>query len=151
MRATDVQGKPTRARGFLASFSRNAVTSIFTTALDLGVLTFLVEIARVNYVLATWLGTVVGCLSNFFINRRWTFSAHDAAAHWQLVRFVPVQVGSSAIQTFGVWLLTAVGGLGYFNSKLAIAVFVYLAWNYPLNRFFVFSREAPAEIRPPGA
>jgi putative flippase GtrA len=140
----------------LASFSRNTLTSLFTAALDVGVLTSLVEVGRVNVVLATWVGTVVGCLSNFFINRRWSFSAHGSAAHWQLVRFVPVQIGSSAIQTAGVWLLTSVGGLGYFNSKLAIAVFVYLAWNYPLNRFFVFpaaavSRAAPEGILPPAA
>ncbi len=133
------------------------MTSLFTTALDLGVLTSLVELGHVNYVLATWIGTVVGCLSNFFINRSWSFSAGDGAAHWQLARFVPVQAGSSALQTVGVWLLTSFGGLAYFRSKLVIAVLVYLFWNYPLNRFFVFARppvgvapvspEAPAGIR----
>jgi putative flippase GtrA len=127
-----------RQRGFVASFSRNAATSLFTTALDIGVLAALVELARTNVVLATWLGTVIGCLSNFAINRRWSFAAHESAAHWQLVRFLPVQIGSSTIQTVGVWMLVSTGGMAYLWSKIAVAIFVYGVWNYPMNRFFVF-------------
>ena len=40
-----------------------------TTALDFVTLTGLVELAGVDYVLATWIGTIVGSLSNFSINR----------------------------------------------------------------------------------
>jgi putative flippase GtrA len=51
------------------TFSRNTLTSIFTTALDFITLTGLVELAGVDYVLATWIGTIAGSLSNFSINR----------------------------------------------------------------------------------
>jgi putative flippase GtrA len=142
-------------RSHLHSLSRNTLTSIFTTALDVAVLAGLVELCHVNYVVATWCGTVVGCLSNFFINRHWSFAAHAAPLRGQLARFVPVQVGSSSLQTFGVWLLTGVFGLPYLGSKGAVAVFVYLFWNYPMNRLFVFrdlrlayvSREESEETR----
>jgi putative flippase GtrA len=131
--------------GFVTSFSRNAATSLFTTALDIGVLAALVELARADVVLATWLGTIVGCLSNFAVNRRWSFAAHEASARWQLVRFLPVQVGSSTIQTAAVWVLVTSGGMAYLGSKIAVAIFVYGVWNYPMNRFFVFgSRRAVA-------
>ena len=65
------------------SFARSALTSIFTTALDLSVLTALVEAFHVNYVLATFLGTVLGATSNFLINRRWAFVATDGHAGHQ--------------------------------------------------------------------
>ena len=42
---------------------RSIVTSLITTALDFGVLTGAVELLHVHYVLATWLGTVVGSLA----------------------------------------------------------------------------------------
>ncbi|HUJ59791.1 MAG TPA: GtrA family protein [Kofleriaceae bacterium] len=122
----------------MKSFIRNSITSVFTTALDFGVLTGLVELFHVNYVLATFLGTVVGAASNFIINRHWSFEVGHITPQWQMARFLPVQVGSSALQTGGVWLATDHLGVQYMLSKLLVAVAVYLAWNYPMNRFFVF-------------
>ncbi len=127
---------------------RNTVTSVFTTALDFGVLAGLVELFHVHYVLATFFGTVVGATSNFFINRHWSFEATEAehgGMHWQIARFLPVQVGSSGLQTLGVWAFTDYEHLPYLGSKLVVAALVYLFWNYPMNRWFVFRRHtAPA-------
>ena len=119
---------------------RSIVTSLITTALDFGVLTGAVELFHVNYVVATWMGTVVGSLSNFSINKRWAFRGSPLTLRHQLLRFLMVQAGSSALQTLGVWLLTRLGGLPYLGSKTVIAAAVALGWNYPLNRYFVFSR-----------
>jgi putative flippase GtrA len=122
------------------TFSRSALASLLTTALDFGTLTGLVELAGVNYVLATWLGTVVGSLSNFTINRLWAFDAKDRPGTGQFVRFLLVQVVASLLHTGGVWGFTRFFGLPYQASKLVISVLVYLAWNYPMNRWFVFRR-----------
>ncbi len=122
------------------TFSRSTLTSLFTTALDFATLTSLVEALGVNYVLATWLGTVVGSLSNFTINRVWAFNARDRPGRGQFVRFVLVQAGASLWHTLGVWLLTRFVGVPYQESKLIIAVVAYLGWNYPMNLWFVFRR-----------
>jgi putative flippase GtrA len=124
----------------MKSLQRSVVTSLFTTALDFGTLTALVELFHLNYVIATFLGTVVGSVSNFLINRHWAFEARAGAAHWQFARFLPVQGGSSGLQTLGVWLFTEHTRFRYFTSKLVVAVLVYVLWNYPMNRFFVFPR-----------
>jgi putative flippase GtrA len=128
-----------RARTEWGTFSRSLLTSLLTTALDFGTLVGLTE-AGVNLALATWIGTVVGSLSNFTINKVWAFYAHDMPAIPAMARFVGVQAGASALHTGGVWLLTRVGRLPYPISKLIVAAVVYLAWNYPLNRWFVFRR-----------
>lgn len=139
----------------MKSFTRNTLTSILTTGLDIVTLLIAVELFHVHYVLATLLGTVVGATSNFFINRHWSFQASGGRARWQMVRFLPVQAGSSALQTLGVWFLTEIGMLPYFASKLVVAVVVYLIWNYPMNRYFVFPSRAssagPARTSPPAA
>jgi hypothetical protein len=57
-------------------------------------------------VLSTWIGTVVGSLTNFAINKMVGLLGAKRARH-------PV-------------------------SKLLVATAVYLGWNYPLNRWFVF-------------
>ena len=119
---------------------RSILTSLFTTALDFGALTGAVELLHVNYVLATWMGTVVGSLSNFAINKRWAFHGSPLGLRHQFPRFVLVQAGASALHTLGVWLLTRFGGLPYLGSKSVIAALVALGWNYPLNRYFVFAK-----------
>jgi putative flippase GtrA len=127
------------------TFGRSLLTSLFTTALDFGTLIGLTELAGLNYVLATWLGTVVGSLANFAVNKLWAFSARAAPAVPALGRFVLVQAGASAWHTAGVWALTRFGRLPYPVSKIIVAAAVYLAWNYPLNRWFVFN---PRHLRP---
>ena len=120
-------------------FRRSLLTSLLTTGLDFGVLIGLTELAHLNYVLATWIGTVIGSLSNFTINKLWAFSAREAPTRPALARFLVVQGGASGLHTLGVWLLTRFVGLAYPVSKVVIAAAVYLGWNYPLNRRFVFS------------
>jgi putative flippase GtrA len=119
-------------------FWRSVITSLFTTALDFGTLIGLTELAGIDYVLSTWIGTIVGSLSNFAINKSWAFSARSAPTGPALGRFVLVQAGASGLHTVGVWALTHFGRLPYPVSKLLVAAAVYLAWNYPLNRWFVF-------------
>ena len=135
--STQTDGVPVGRRG---TFARSALTSLFTTALDFGALTGLVELLGIDYVLATLLGTLVGSLSNFTINRVWAFDARDRPGTGQFVRFLLVQAGSSLWHTLGVWVLTRFLGLPYQESKLIISVVAYLGWNYPMNRWYVFRR-----------
>ncbi|MGA7741399.1 MAG: GtrA family protein [Polyangia bacterium] len=137
MTAADVPPSPRQpVRG---TFVRNSLTSTFTIALDFFTLTGLVELVGVDYVLATWIATIVGSLSNFSINRWWTFRVSWQPRSMQFLRFVLVQVGASGLHTVGVWLLTRFLGLPYPASKLVVAALVYLGWNYPMNRWVVFS------------
>ena len=51
-----------------------------------------------------------------------------------------VQAGASGLHTAGVWALTQYLRLPYPISKLVVVAAVFLGWNYPLNRWFVFHR-----------
>jgi len=131
------------SRGPRYVFLRSLLTSLFTTALDFGTLVGLTELVHVNYVLSTWLGSVVGSLANFTINKQWAFSARHVPTGPAFGRFLLVQAGASGLHTLGVWLFTRFGRLPYPASKLVVAGLVYLIWNYPLNRWFVFPTRAP--------
>lgn len=122
----------------MSTFPRSVLTSIFTTSLDFALLVTLVEVAHTDYVLATFLGTVLGASSNFLINRSWAFRATHGHAGHQALRYLLVQIGSAALHTSGVWLLTDFGGVRYVISKVVVAIAAYLVWNYPMNRHFVF-------------
>jgi len=124
-------------------FARSTLTSLFTTALDYLTLVALVEIAHVHVALATFLGTVVGSLSNFVVNKYWAFDAGALPVERQFPRFIAVQAGSSFWNTAIVWVLYAALAVPYPIGKVIAAATVYLGWNFPLNRFWVF-KEARA-------
>ena len=134
------------------SFPRSVITSIFSTAVDFATLVCLVEIVHLDYKLATFLGTIVGFLTNFTINRVWAFEATHGHLGWQFVRVLPVQAGSTGLQTFGVWVFDRFVGLRYWTAKIIVSVLVYLCWNYPMNRFWVFPHQGkPALPEDPSA
>ncbi len=127
------------------------MTSIFTTALDFGTLVGLVQLLHVDYVVATFVGSIVGFLANFAINRYWAFDASQGPAHWQFVRVLPVQAGSSGLQTLGVWLFTDFANLRYWVAKIVVSALVYAGWNYPMNRFWVFRSRVGAPVTSPAS
>jgi putative flippase GtrA len=118
------------------TFARSIVTSIFSTAVDFATLLLLDKV--IDYRLATAIGTIVGFLTNFTINRYWAFEASEGALHWQFVRVLPVQAGSTLWQTLGMWLAVGSLGLHLTVAKIIVSAVVYLVWNYPMNRHFVF-------------
>jgi putative flippase GtrA len=130
------------------SFTRSVVTSIFSTAVDFATLTVLIEVVHANDVLSAFLGTVVGFLTNFTINRYWAFDAAEGHLGWQFVRVLPVQGGSTGLQTLGFWAFTRFLGFRFWSAKIVVSVLVYLIWNYPMNRFWVFRAHAGEPTTP---
>jgi putative flippase GtrA len=130
----------------LPSFTRSVFASIFSTAVDFATLAGLVELAQVDYKLATFIGTIAGFLTNFTINRYWAFSATEGHLGWQFARVLPVQAGSTTLQTLGVWVFVRFVGLRPEVAKIPVSVLVYLIWNYPMNRFWVFRTKVAAEL-----
>ena len=128
----------------IPSFPRSVLASIFSTGVDFGTLIALVELVHLDYKIATFIGTIVGFLTNFTINRIWAFEATSGHLGWQFVRVLPVQAGSTALQTFGVWVFDQFVGLRYWVAKIVVSVLVYLCWNYPMNRFWVFRTKVAA-------
>jgi len=126
------------------TFARSVATSIFSTAVDFATLLGLTQV--VDYRIATAIGTIVGFLTNFTINRYWAFEASQGALHWQFVRVLPVQAGSTLWQTLGMWLAVGTIGLQLVFAKITVSALVYLVWNYPMNRYFVFGGKPAAPV-----
>jgi putative flippase GtrA len=121
-------------------FWKSVLVSTLTTSADFGLLMLLVEVGHVDYVLATFLGTLLGSTSNFLINRYWAFAATDGHAGGQAMRYFLSQCGSIGLHTGGVWVFTRFLGFRYFVAKVVVAILAYLVWNYPMNKYFVFRR-----------
>jgi putative flippase GtrA len=129
-------------RFFDAAFGRYAATSAAATATDFALASSLHALGSAA-ALATFFGCVAGGGVAFSLSRLWTFQAGGARALPQLMRFLFVWATSALLNSTGVpALLPWVGSFSLAWALVRAAV--YLGWNYPLSRWFVFSADKPA-------
>lgn len=123
---------------FWKSLGRAQVASLAATALDFGTLFFATEVLGIWYVLSTGLGALFGAVTNFVLNRFWSFGV--AHLHWgpQAFRYTLVSTGSLGLNMLGVYVFTDEMGLKYGLSKVITAILVGLLFNFPLHRRYVF-------------
>ena len=120
------------------TFSRSQLAALVATLVDFGTLTLWVEMFHQFYAYGVAVGAAMGAVTNFMINRYWSFEAHDHPIAGQAVRYALVSTGSLVLNTFGVYLVTERFGLHYMLSKLSIAVMIGIFYNYPMHRYFVY-------------
>ena len=128
----------------MLSLKRSQIASLTATIADFCSLIFLVEIARVWYVAATAIGACLGAFVNFILGRHWTFMAHDESFRGQALRYAAVAAVSLALNSLGVYFLTAYLNIHYAISRVITAVLVGVLFNFPLHRHFVFGRQTYA-------
>ncbi len=123
---------------FWKSFGRAQVASFAATAVDFGALFFFTEVAHVYYVLSTGLGALLGAITNFLLNRHWSFEVAHVSWGPQAIRYGLVSAGSLLLNMAGVYAFTDGMGLKYGFSKVVTAILVGLLFNFPLHRRYVF-------------
>jgi len=128
-------------RFFDAAFGRYAATSALATATDFALAGSL-HSAGVGPATATLIGCVAGGAVAFRLSRSWTFQAGASRPLPQIVRFVLVWATSALLNSTGVPTLLE-WAPSFAAAWLAVRAAVYLCWNYPLSRWFVFSADRP--------
>ena len=130
---------------------RHHISSILATIVDYGLMIACVELARLDPVPATALGALAGAVTNFTLGRLFTFrGASQSAVAGQSWRYALVSGASLALNTGGEHLFHDLLGLQYLVARVIVSVIVSNAWNYPLQRFFVFARRPEASQHPTG-
>jgi putative flippase GtrA len=128
------------------TFSRAQVASLAATVIDFGALTLWVEVFHQFYAYGVAIGALMGAVTNFLINRYWSFEAGASPIVRQAGRYAMVSAGSLILNTVGVYLITERFGVYYMSSKLAIAFAIGIFYNYPLHRYFVYHRDLPERV-----
>ena len=119
------------------SLFRNVLAAFVATVADLGLVMVLVS----WYGLVPWLATGIGCdlgaVINFSINHRWTF-ANTSSSAGQMARYSLVSLTSALLNSGGVAVLMLLPDIDYRICWVLVRAAVFLAWNYPLHREYVF-------------
>lgn len=100
---------------------------------------------------STAIGAVTGGIANCFVNYKFTY--HNPECPWKavIVKFTMIWLGSILLNSFGTeglyWVLSKWHFLermgfkpdGYFaTSRLIVSGIVSIAWNFQMQRFFVY-------------
>jgi phosphatidylglycerophosphate synthase/putative flippase GtrA len=133
-----------RARAMLGrgSLFRNAIAGGVATGADFLVVALLVERSHLSPAFATLVGCGVGAVVNFAINRVWTFGS-DAPKLAQAGRYVFVSASSAGLNSGLVWVLLLLPAMPYQLAWILVRGAVYVTWNFPLHRDYVFPSGSP--------
>jgi dolichol-phosphate mannosyltransferase len=99
----------------------------------------LVELARLNHLLAAALATEAAILSNFALNHRWTFRRAPATLPWlqRVARYQVIALGGLLISVGVLAALTHWLRLHYLTANL-VGIGAGLVWNYSANLCFTW-------------
>lgn len=123
-------------------------TSVIATVADFMAMVGAVELTGVSPVVGTGVGATVGAITNFILARQWTYRRADGAAvQVQIARYLLVALVSLGLNTLGEHLFANVLHVQYVLGRVITAVIVSNAWNYPMQRFFVFSEGGGHAVR----
>jgi putative flippase GtrA len=144
--ATTTGGRPLSAAVW--EWVRHHISSILATIGDYAVMIACVELIGMRPVPATALGALVGGVTNFILARFFAYRATEAGVGGQTWRYALVSTGSLGLNAVGEHLFANILGLQYLLARVITSIIVSNAWNYPLQRFFVFSRRAEGAKHP---
>lgn len=117
---------------------RNALAGVVATAADFALAFSLVQLAIASPAAATFAGCVLGAIVNFGMNRAWTFGSTGPPAR-EAWRYALVSASSAFFNAALVHVLL-LPKVPFLVSWLLARGAVFLAWNYPLHRDYVFVR-----------
>ncbi len=134
------EGSPRpRARSRFWEWIRHHTTAVISTIVDYSVMVGIVELGGLSPVAATPISAFAGAVTNFTLNRNFTYHATQTPVRGQLWRFILVSGCSLGLNTLGEFLFLKIPHLHYFLARVITSTIVSNVWNYPLLRFFVFS------------
>jgi len=120
------------------TFAKAQIASFIASMVDYLITILCVELFGFWYVVASSTGTIMGGMTNFSLGRRWVFRGGERERRIQLLRYFMVWMGYLILVTSGVYFLTHLGGFNYIVSKITVTLFLAIAYNYPLQKKFVF-------------
>ena len=132
-------------RETVRTLSRATIASGVATATEIGLLWVLVHPVHMPRWVAFWVVQFYCNAATFLLYKYWAFDAAEhGKLHKQYVKQLVIFAGSLVFNTAIPSLLTYRLHIEAVIAFVISQVVVYLVWNYPGNRYWVFKREEGA-------
>jgi len=120
-------------------FLKAQLSSLISTAIDFLVTIILVELLKANYMVAATNGAIAGAITNFTINKFWTFKREGEEFKREGLKYILVWLCSIVLNVAGSNLLIKKAMMYYVVAKIIVAVVVGITFNFILQKYYVFN------------
>lgn len=117
---------------------RFSIVGMMGAIIDIGVLTFCVEILKFNIISANCLSVGLAIINNFFLNKYWTFKNKNRELKKQFTKYAIVSI-IGWLLNFVLMKLFLWVDVWYLAAKIIIILIVSI-WNYALNKLWTFKK-----------
>ena len=108
----------------------------------------LVELFRFSPVMGTVVGAAAGGVTSFTLGRHYTYRSLSDGVSGQVFRYALVSGASLGLNALGEHLILSVLASHYILGRILVATTVNNAWNFPMQKLFVFVHRKPAKENP---
>ncbi len=119
-------------------FFKFGIVGVSGVIVDFGVTWLLKELLRLNKYIANSAGFACAVVSNYLLNRWWTFHSADPHVGVQFAKFTVVALVGLGMNNAIIFFLTERRGIKFYPAKL-IATGVVMIWNFGANLLFTFT------------
>jgi Predicted membrane protein len=139
---------PDGAFSWLRQWVRHHIVSVVATAVDFATMIGLVELLRFSPVMGTVVGAAAGGVTSFMLGRHYTYRSQTDPVSGQMLRYGLVSGASLGLNALGEHLILFLLASHYVLGRILVATIVNNAWNYPMQRGYVFVHRKPAKENP---
>ncbi len=125
------------SKSFVVILFKYAFVGLIGTVIDFGTTYLLKEKVKLQKYLANSLGFCTAVISNYLLNRYWTFNSSDPAIFQQFGKFIMVSLVGLILNNAIIYLVNEKYKINFYISKIA-AVLVVISWNFFINYFYTF-------------
>lgn len=129
------------------TFGKAQISAWIASFVDFAVTIILAQFAELWYGYSTFIGALMGGVTNCIINYKWVFHPDSINKRHIAARYMMVWTGSILLNTFGTLYLTEATGVSFIIVKAAVAVAVAVLWNYQMQRLFVFNAKLSRPLK----
>ena len=122
---------------FIVKFFKFGVVGVSGVVVDFGITWICKEQLKLNQYVANSTGFMFAVLSNYFLNRWWTFHSQDPAIVMQFGKFLLVALVGLALNNAIIYFLNERNKMKFYTAKL-VATGVVMLWNFGANYTFTF-------------
>lgn len=123
---------------FIWKFIKFCLVGTLGLGIDFGSTYIMKEKLRLNRYLANSTGFSLAVVSNYFLNKYWTFQDDSTEILLQAQKFTLIAVIGLIINNQFLYLLHQKQKLNFYIAKL-LAIMVVVLWNFFANYFYTFS------------
>jgi putative flippase GtrA len=120
------------------TLARATASSLLATAVDALAYQLVLFLLIGRYGVAAALAAIAGAVTNFLVNRHWTFVATQQRIVWQALRYAIVSLLTFVCLRTLLWLLIEYGSVGMRIAWLPAKILAFVMVSFPMQRMWVF-------------